>query len=200
VSVQREGVDGRPTTSARLFFALWPDAAMQSALDIAASPAVAEAQGADSGVRRIPAANFHLTLAFLGSVPLRRLDELQAVAVRCAKSAAPIDVVLDTIEHWREPQVLVATAATTPPGVVLLAENLQRALIDAGFSPDVKFFRVHATLARKLRRVPCEWHIEPVHWRFESVQLIESRTHPAGSAYHCVAKFQLEQIRSDVRF
>jgi 2'-5' RNA ligase len=196
VSAQRGGADeNEPARSARLFFALWPDPTMQAALAVAAASAVLEAQNAGSGVRRVPPANFHLTLAFLGSVPLSRLAEVEEVAARYTQSSGlpdlPIEVVLDAIEHWRKPQVLVVTASETPPSAIAIAESLKRSLIDSGFSPDLKPFRVHATVARKVRRVTHELRIEPVHWRFESLRLVESKTGPDGSSYRPILEWNL---------
>jgi 2'-5' RNA ligase len=171
--------------SARLFFALWPSAAMQAALAAAADPAVSEAEKADSGVRRMPAENFHLTLAFLGTVPLARLAEVKGLTSRCAPDA-PIEIMLDGIEHWRKSQVLCATSSDTPPAAVVLAETLKRLLIEQGFSPDLKPFRAHATVARKVKRAPRALHIEPVRWSFDSVHLVESKTGPTGSIYRIV--------------
>lgn len=198
-------VEGAPAKSARLFFALWPTSAMQTALAAAAAPAVLEAlsagasadAGAGASARRVPAANFHLTLAFLGSVPLSRLADVEEVAARIARASSspdlPIEIVLDAIEHWRKPQVLVATASRTPPAAVTLAEGLQRALTDAGFTPDLKPFRVHATIARKVRSVGRELYVEPVRWSFDSLHLVESKTHPDGSAYRTVKKWVLDK-------
>ena len=155
---------------------------MQAALSAAADSIVAEALHAGSSVRRVPAENFHLTLAFLGSVALDRMAAVEAVGAQCARGH-PIEVVLDGIEHWRKPQVLCATASETPPVASALAETLKRALVEQGFTPDLKPFRVHATVARKVRRVARELRIEPVRWRFDSLHLVESKTAPAGSTY-----------------
>ena len=170
---------------------------MQTALAVAADVAVIETQNAGSGVRRVPTANFHLTLAFLGSVPLSRVAGAGQVAAQCVQTwhprEVPIEVVLDGIEHWRKPQVLVATASVTPPAATALAEALTQSLIDAGFNPDPKPFRVHATVARKVRRVIRKPRIEPVRWRFESLHLIASTTGPEGSVYTPVAEWGLLQ-------
>lgn len=223
---QGEAADGgraqrESPKSSRLFFALWPSPAMQAALAVAAAPAVlavlnvganADASasasapsslGAGSGARagasarRVPPENFHLTLAFLGSVPLSRLADLEQVAAHfaqtCTVLSPPIDITLDAIDHWRKPQVLVATASDNPPAAVALAEGLQRALTDAGFTPDLKPFRVHATIARKVRRVGRELHLDPVRWSFDSLHLVESQTHPDGSAYRPVKKWVLDK-------
>jgi RNA 2',3'-cyclic 3'-phosphodiesterase len=195
----------------RLFFALWPSPAMQTALAVAAATAVMDvlsvggsadaaanvAANAGASVRRVPAENFHLTLAFLGSVPLSRLAEVEQVADHFAQASSvldlPIDITLDAIEHWRKPQVLVATASDTPPAAVALAEGLQRSLIDAGFSPDLKAFRVHATIARKVRRAGRELHLDPVRWSFDSLHLVQSQTHPDGSVYRPLKKWVLDK-------
>jgi 2'-5' RNA ligase len=179
--------------SARLFFALWPSPSMQTALATAAQPAVLAAQTADAGVRTVPATNFHLTLAFLGSVPVDRLSAVEDAAARCAQGPGrgdrPIEIVLDGMDHWRKPQVLVATASEIPAAAVALAEGLKRALIDAELSPDLKPFRVHATVARKVRRMSSEPTIEPVRWRFTDFALVHSQTGPAGSVYEVVKRY-----------
>jgi RNA 2',3'-cyclic 3'-phosphodiesterase len=166
---------------------------MQTALATAAQPAVLAAQTADAGVRPMPAANFHLTLAFLGSVPVDRLSAVQDAAVRGAQASGlddqAIEIVLDGLDHWRQPQVLVATASETPPAAVVLAESLKRSLIDADLSPDLKPFRVHATVARKVRRMSVEPHIEPVRWRFTDFALVHSQAGPAGSVYEVVKRY-----------
>ena len=53
-----------PTSNLRLFFALWPDQA-----SIAATAALAQQVALASAGRAVPAANIHLTLAFLGHQP-----------------------------------------------------------------------------------------------------------------------------------
>jgi 2'-5' RNA ligase len=170
---------------------------MQAALAAAAGPVLLLAQGADAGAKPVPAANFHLTLAFVGSVPVGRLHEVEGAASRFTQFSKirelPIEIVLDAVEHWRKPQVLVATASTTPGVAVALGESLQRALIEAGFSPDLKPFRVHATIARKVRRVAREYHLDPVRWSFDALHLVESKTQPSGASYRTVKNWVLDK-------
>ncbi len=178
----------------RLFFALWPDEAMQATLASAVSAIVREAVEFDGG-RAVPAQNFHLTLAFLGIVPLSRVAAVKSVAARCAEafSGESLSITLDTVEHWRKPQVLVATSSRQTPGAIELAGALLGALADETFAPDLKPFQPHATFVRKVRRVTGDdmRMPAPIHWSFTHLHLIESRAGRDGSAYSTVEKWAL---------
>ena len=67
----------------RLFFAFWPDEMERQRL----VQATAGAAGM-SGGRLVPAESLHVTLAFLGSVPERRIPELHSLARQVAKAFA----------------------------------------------------------------------------------------------------------------
>jgi len=179
--------------TARLFFALWPDEAMQAALAASVSALVDLTNG-----RAVPASNFHLTLAFLGSVALSRMASLHDIAARCAAScqtsALPLVVTLDTFEYWRRQRILCATASVTPPAAVALARTLKRALTAGGFAPDVKPFRAHATFARKVHGAEDRLQATPIRWSFEHLHLVESETHTEGSIYRTVASWRLGTV------
>ena len=168
-----------------------------SSTSSAAAPVGLQAQDAGSAIpgRLVAPHNYHLTLAFLGGVAQSRFETVFGVGARCARAvgaagSVPITVTLDALDHWRKPQVLVATSSETPPAAAALSESLKRVLIAEGFSPDLKPFRVHATVARKVLRVTRELHIEPVRWRFEALHLIESAS---GSVYSTLQKWVLDK-------
>jgi 2'-5' RNA ligase len=164
---------------------------MQLALADAARAVVATTDGTP-----VPAQNFHLTLAFLGDVPASRARELGEIAARLAAAAAcgPITIVLDGIDYWRKPEILCATSTAAPHEAALLSATLKRALTESGFAPDLKPFRVHATLARKVRRVTRDRRMPAVEWRFKDFRLIESRTAPRGSLYSTREIFVLDEL------
>jgi 2'-5' RNA ligase len=144
----------------RLFFALWPDEPMQAALAEASRAAVRASEG-----QPVPWKNYHLTLAFLGSVRVDLIDALGSVAGRVAQTfrgfhgpeereappephAAPdrgqvpprrgaVTITVDRIEHWRKQALLCATPSIVPEEAAALAHTLQQALVEAGFSPDL---------------------------------------------------------------
>ena len=194
--------------SSRVFFALWPDAAMQTALadatrSIALSVQGARATGAadnrtgNTASRLVPSSNFHLTLVFLGAIPQSRIPALSPIAAQLAESfplnGSPIDVTLDRVEYWSKAQLLCATASATPAAAIALSEALKSALRAEGFTPDLKPFRAHATFARKVRHVTCELSISPVLWSFRDFHLVESRSDPGGSIYSSREKWLLDK-------
>ena len=169
----------------RLFFALWPDAPARARLE-QATQAVVQTRGG----RPVPAEQLHLTLAFLAAVPAARRAELLAlapVAVRAAGLAdAPLALTLGQLERWSGPQVLCVLPIHPPAALGALARSLTRALGAAGFTPDLKPFRPHVTVARKVVRPSEPVPIAPVRWSFERVALIESRTLERGPVYSVV--------------
>ena len=181
-------------TSRRLFFALWPDDAMQAALAEATRSLLSSCDGTP-----VPPRNFHFTLAFLGAVPESRIAALTPIAARVALaftsvaaggsadelsgSASPLTITLDHIDYWRKSQILCATPTAEPTAAIALAETLKRVLTEQGFAPDLKPFRAHATLARKVGRVTHERSMPSVRWSFGDFRLVESRTAPTGSIY-----------------
>lgn len=113
-----------------------------------------------SGGRPVPAHNLHVTLAFLGSVPERRLPELaeagRAAAVRprfesvsapesprdaareSAGSAGCLEITFDRLEHWQAAHLVCALPAQSPAPIVDFVRSLQDRLAARGFAPDLK--------------------------------------------------------------
>jgi len=194
-------LSGVPTR--RLFFALWPDDEQRAALTHASARIVRHCGG-----RPVPGENLHVTLAFLGSVPEPRLTELGAVARRAAaafpRDSVPIALSLGTLEHWAKAQVLTVLerkdeAPAAPSGAPTLARILCTETAAAGFSPDLKPFRVHVTVARKVARPPRPGVMRKVEWSFDAFALVESRTLPEGPVYSVVESYVLggaEKVRT----
>jgi 2'-5' RNA ligase len=173
----------------RLFFALWPDEEARSALAHATAKAVRHCGG-----RPVPEANLHATLAFLGSVPQGRIPQLKRTARELAAGfapAAPLALSFDRVAHWPRPQILCALVGGETPAVLALATALREALVAAGFTPDLKPFAGHVTVARKVTRSPAVPLARPVAWLFESFALVDSRTESSGPIYSVVETYPL---------
>ena len=194
----------------RLFFALWPDAGQRAALVHATRKAVRS-----SGGRPVPEESLHVTLAFLGSVPERRVAELQAIARRVAEApeagGAPILVSFDRLVHWAKPRILCALDAEGSAGseaagalrvgalagAPALVESLKGATTARGFSPDLKPFHAHVTVARKVAHAPAAQPLSPVPWTFDAFALIESRTEPTGPVYSVIESYLLGKTENE---
>lgn len=164
-----------------------------------------------SGGRPVPAANLHVTLAFLGSVPEPRLPELadvaKAVAMRAAgeggdPAAASLELAFDHLEYWRPAQLLCALPAVEPAPTAALARELKDRLTARGFTFDLKSpgsvgasmtrqFQPHVTLARKVCRLSRLMEIHPVTWSFADFVLVDSKTLPEGPVYTALQRFPL---------
>ena len=179
-----------PERAQRLFFALWPGDEARASLARATAKAVRQ-----SGGRPVPASNLHVTLAFLGAVPERRIAELQQIAgVQAAAFAQdrPIALTFEHFDHFRRAQVLCVLAAPDDSGAAQsLARALQDASAAAGFNPDLKPFRAHVTVARKVIRATAPAALRAVVWEFTAFALVSSRTEPAGPVYSVVESYSL---------
>lgn len=165
----------------RLFFALWPQEEDRRALSEATHEAVSACAG-----RAVPSPNLHATLAFLGSVPERRIGELEGIARRTAEAfvaESPLVLQFDELAHWAGPQILVTLSGAEAGAARSLAQLLKTHTQAAGFSPDLKPFHAHVTLARKVERAPVVPMTRAVTWVFDAFALVESRTRAEGAAY-----------------
>jgi RNA 2',3'-cyclic 3'-phosphodiesterase len=191
-------LSGEPTR--RLFFALWPDGAQRTALVHATSKVVRHCGG-----RPVPAESLHVTLAFLGAVAESRIALLSALAQRAAAGfagqALPLSLAFARFAYWTKPQILAvlerapADGDAAASGVATLAGVLTRECMGAGFSPDLKPFRAHVTVARKVTRAPrAAGVMHEVPWSFGGFALIESRTLPSGPVYSVVESHVLGSV------
>lgn len=157
----------------RLFFALWPDATTRQAITRATRRAVRTCGG-----KPTPAANLHVTLAFLGPVTPEALVRVESVE---PPPCAAFELVLDRLGHWDRASVLWLGPRETPVALRSLERDLWDRLVALGFERERKPYAPHVTLARKARNVDAD--VEPVVWRVDGIALVESKTGPRHSRY-----------------
>ncbi|MDO8891314.1 MAG: RNA 2',3'-cyclic phosphodiesterase [Sulfurimicrobium sp.] len=183
---------GEGEKTARLFFALWPDAGVRRALDQAGSKLHLVCGG-----RRMQAPNVHLTLVFLGNVALARLDELRALA-GCV-SGYTFAMTLDHLGWWRHNRVAWAAPQETPEALRGLVALLQEGLRNAGFDFDDRpVFAPHVTLLRNARCNEVEMpSLEPLEWTADEFVLVKSASTDAGATYEVIGRWGLSKVSEE---
>ena len=183
----------RRSSSRRLFFALWPSDDLRHQIEHETRKAVRHCGG-----RAIPAANLHITLAFLGSVPESKLAD----AIACARAiiVQPFDLILGELQWWERQQLLCLEPVAGVDALQELVGRLQDALRAKGFVVERRPFRAHVTLAREVRppgmvgmpgtqeqfSARREHEFKPIkqlRWQVQRIELVESHTLPTGSVY-----------------
>lgn len=160
----------------RLFFALWPDEALQRQLATAAAALLPRTSG-----RRVRPENLHCTLVFLGGV-----DAGQRLCVEAAADVLAVpafDLRFDRFGYFRRPQVAWLGCSHTPPALLDLVGQLGHGCDACGFPPERRPYEVHLTVARKLRRDPGRSPFMPIDWRVERFALVESVSTDEGVRY-----------------
>jgi len=163
----------------RLFIALWPHVETRNAL-----AAWQQAWMWPGKASLVPPERLHLTLHFLGDVPVHRMAELvAALRVPFAHFSLPFG----TGEIWPG-GTAVALPAHVPPLLEALHANLAAALRALDLSPESRPYRPHVTLARRAvgaipapQPLPCDWRVNDGY--------VLVRSLPGGRGYEILARF-----------
>lgn len=138
----------------------------------------------------VPAENYHLTLAFVGSVPEARLEALQDIGA--ALRGAPCRLSFDALDYFRRARVLALTARECPAALACMRVWLVAMLERAGFALDAdERFTPHVTLARKVAQAPVVPRMPPLEFTMREVSLIRSDTSGPVSRYTVVGSWPL---------
>jgi 2'-5' RNA ligase len=174
----------------RLFFALQPTPAQADALVAEIAPLVKEL-----AAQPVPASNVHATLSFIGAVEEERVAALREAA--SSVRARHVTLRFDALDVWDKPEILCAIAGENE-GARDLSALIGNAAVAAGFAPDLKPFRAHLTLARKVRRRIArnfEWPraLATVDVHCDRFVLMESRRGEAWATYSVVDSWALDE-------
>ena len=161
----------------RLFFALWPDARQRERLRNIITPIAKTVEG-----RMVDRRNWHVTLAFIGAFPAHRAPYLLQRATEIP--VTPFRLNFDRLEFWPRPKIATLVAATVPPELQALVDDLNGVIADLGLKPEDRNFRPHITVVRNARNFQTERlaHRETIEW--SSFELVESVQVPGGVEYH----------------
>ena len=162
-------MDGTPEPTRRLFIGLFPDAAVQAAID---------AQRArwqwPPGCRLTRAERLHLTLHFLGEVDPQREAALQDGLARLPMH--PLTLVLGSPQVWHNRVAVLV--ASEHQGLRSLHDALTRQVLHAGLAPSDTRWTPHLTIARDALGATPPADAPPIRWRVSEFALVWSRMAP----------------------
>jgi 2'-5' RNA ligase len=170
--------------TARLFFALWLDAAPRAALG-----RLAQTLHPQCGGRVVPSRNIHLTLVFLGNLAAGRIPDLCALAA--GVTGPGFELVIDTVNYWRHNRIVWAAPRECPAGLRALVTALERALKAGNVGFDARPYLPHITLLRGARRAPPVQAIEPIRWRVADFVLVQSLSYDRTTVYEVMQRWPL---------
>ena len=169
--------------AARVFFALWPEAALQRELGRRAR-AIERA----SGGRATRTENIHLTLVFLGDVAVARLPDLCAAAG--GVTGEPCALALDRLGYWKHNRIAWAGTSAMPPPLAALVAGLEASLAAAGFAFDRRPYVPHITLVRQARAAePARF--DRLDWPCREFVLVQSARDAQGARYEIIGRWGL---------
>lgn len=178
----------------RLFIALTPPEAVRAF--------VAQLPERIAGVKWTPPEQYHVTLRFLGDVPMaageRMLEEL--AEARVEPFVLPLEQV-GVFPPNRPPRVVWLGTGAGHPRLFQLRQKIDDAVLRAGINLDVRTFHPHLTLAR------CSDAAAPAlaHWlharreviappfRVDSFEVYASELQPSGAVHTLKRRYSLAE-------
>lgn len=162
---------------ARLFFALWPDDLVRKQI------LQLQTQSGGLGQSCAPE-NLHATLAFLGEKNPDQLEDI--IDAGDHVTAAPFTLELDTREWLKQSQICWLSCSQTPPRLEQLVYDLTKNLAPLGYTTDLRPFKLHVTLKRRVTRAMRPLQFRAIRWHLTRFVLVESVLHPHGPEYKII--------------
>ncbi len=166
----------------RLFFALWPEVSLREQL----SSAIAPLQNASEG-RSVPAENFHITLAFLDSVPVSKIPAV----IKAARSVSfpAFELTLDRYGLFEKPKVAWYGSTQHPDALERLVVELREALNGIVRLRPERIYRPHVSAMRKQTELPDLAAPCKVVWQASDFVLVDSMYGPGRAIYTLLERF-----------
>lgn len=169
----------------RLFFALWPDDSVRYHLTETYHK-IDEFSGQG---RLVDPENLHMTLHFLGNIPLNSIDCFLSQA---EKVRSPVfKLTLNQMGYFKKPRVVWIGCESIPQALTNLHTVLGKMIIPCGYNTEQRPYRPHITMARKIHYSPEEKDIEGFDWTVTRFVLVLSRNLRGGIQYRIKKSYRL---------
>ena len=154
-----------PPRTTRLFLALMPNASVRQQID-----ALVRRCSWCPGSQLYAAADWHVTLHFLGDVPS---EQVGVIAAGVCLPAVSFQWALDRSQRWPK-GLVVLSPSVVPPPLMALHEQLGDQLRALGQRVDARPYRPHLTLARRAETAEPVGDFAPVDWPVLGFALVNS--------------------------
>ena len=171
------------TDTIRVFFALWPEPAIQRKLH-----AIAKEYQARCDARVMRTDTLHMTLQFIGNIKRSQLPKTTSAADKVS-AVPPFRLELNTLSFWKHNRIGYATLTASEPALVRLATTLQHELANEGFVADSAKLSPHVTLLRNVEHILASENFMPVTWQVNSFVLVESVTFNQKTQYRILGEW-----------
>lgn len=146
--------------------------------------------------------NIHLTIKFLGDVPLSKIESVRDGVERAAKELSAFDIEVShagCFPSARSPRVLWVGLGDMPDGLKQLHSNVESELAREGFQREQKRFSPHLTIGRvrspqnaaRTAEALIAQGFEPETFRATEVIVMRSELNSSGSIYTPLATIEL---------
>ena len=130
----------------------------------------------------VPAANFHITLCFLGEINHRQHEALVYELDQLVSE--PFSLTLNATGLWNGPKILFAAPTDTPKALNELAKLSRKAARKAAVEVESREYKPHVTLVRKATTtLPLPLYSPSVDVHISAFHLFESVSTPQGVTY-----------------
>ncbi len=136
--------------------------------------------------RAIDRRNWHITLAYIGEFPERRIDEM--LDAKQALSVEPFRLRFDRLEFWARPKIAALVAPTVPTELEQLVDALKERMTFAGLEPEQRTYRPHVTVVRNARPFETQRLAQPAVMEWSGFELVESVSEAGGVTYRPLVK------------
>jgi 2'-5' RNA ligase len=192
---------------ARCFIAIELDRSVLEALDRLQAKLRREVP--DGVVRWVAGSGIHLTLKFLGDVPLGQVRDIEDGIVRACRSYVPFALTCSGIGCFpnpRRPRVVWVGVEASGGVLSKLQQTVEREVAPLGYPTEKREFTPHLTLGRAQRRASSDElrrlgelissaKVGPIaEMEVSEVSLIRSDLRPTGAVYTPLAQVPLGRM------
>ncbi len=182
-SLDADLTESQPRTT-RVYFALWPSAMIRTRLR-----KVTGSLSEVCGGRPILPELLHLSLVFIGEIPLAILPDLSVAAEQV--KGQPFDLQLKKFGCWHRKWLVWVAPDATPAALTSLVEKLRCALKDKQIAFDEKTFIPHITLLRDADCKTVKVAARPINWHVSDFVLVRSILSKTGPDYKVIGRWAL---------